>query len=91
MEKAIILLDEVPHCCDMCYLCRIRPKGRYCVKTRKYDNNFGRRQKNCPIKLLPKKKNKEDIAISGEAKEILNGRYEGWNDCIDEISGGENE
>ena len=85
MSKAILILDEVPHCCEMCYLCRIRTKGRYCVKTGKYDNNFGRVQKNCPIKLLPKKKKDYESRISH-----VDDYYEkGWNDCIDEILGEE--
>ena len=42
---------------------------------------------NKELKPLPQKKNNKDIVIKGRTAEILEARYEGWNDCIDEILG----
>ena len=43
----------------------------------------------CLLKPMPQKKNKKDIVIKGKTAEILEARFEGWNDCLDEILGEE--
>lgn len=78
--KAILILDEMPESCEMCYLCRMREQGRFCVITKEYDHEIGCVQKNCPLKPMPHYK----------LNTIPNGAYaRGWDDCIDEILGEE--
>lgn len=90
--KAILILDEMPESCEMCYLCRMREHGRFCVITKEYDHEVGCVQKNCPLKPMPKK-----LLILGhyQDNELLNSEEvayaKGRNACIDEMLEGEKE
>lgn len=88
MPKMILVLDNAEKGC--CYEC---PLGY--VDIHDYDCNpictLSHRYDECPLKPLPKKKDYEDKCVDGVLA-FSNLRYaDGWNDCIDEIVGDENE
>lgn len=83
--KAILIID-MPKDCERCD-CSFDDTdyGLFCSPLKR--DIFGRDEKPswCPLKPMPKKKNKKDIVIKGKTAEILEARFEGWNDCIKEI------
>ena len=54
MSKAILVL-KMPESCDMCYLCRIRRYGRYCVVTKQSNTRVGCVPDYCPLRPIPDK------------------------------------
>ena len=71
--KAILVLNEMPECCEMCYLSMQVPQGSLCMATRKDKGGkmvnamFGVKPDYCPLKEMPKKKELD--------KEILENEY----------------
>lgn len=85
-----ILVINMP---TMCSNCILEQNGVINHKSYSYcgasgiTTKHGYLLKDCPLKTLPQKKNKKDIVIKGRTAEILEARFEGWNDCLDEILG----
>lgn len=91
MSKAILVLDEMPKSCDMCPFSTVyeSPDGlvecnnplseEYGCDVSDYE---GVRPDGCPLRELPEK---TDIQ---KAKTMTTMNWlEGWNACIDEITG----
>ena len=93
--KAILVID-MP---EECLLCPC-----YC-HSEEFDNEFCKvnlqafmsaeerdnRPEWCPLKPMPQKKIlDEELFMSGNFR-LIQARFTGWNDCIDEIIGGKNE
>ena len=90
MSKAILILDEMPISCGTCDMF-YADKYFKCYRCKAhYDETLGDesvRQSWCPLKPMPQKKKDYEELISH-----VDDYYEkGWNDCIDEILGGEEE
>lgn len=76
--KAILVID-MPNSCDEC---EVRCGG-YTAK--EYAEKDIKRPSWCPLRLLPQKKEiRNAIQYRGLAEEY---RKEGWNDCLDAITG----
>lgn len=80
MCKAVLVMDMPKNCKDCIfierdYICKIKVN---------YTSEFGRPDW-CPMRELPKKKNYEKLSDTNPGKAWGNG----WNDCLDEITGGE--
>ena len=92
--KTILVFDK-PNACWECMLCGGGIKERFCI-ARIYEQgntndcdikDLNKVESWCPLKPLPKKKETMNaIQYSGLAEEY---RKEGWNECIDEITGEE--
>ena len=89
MSKAILVIDMPSSCIECPYsmleanLCLLN-KDVIFVKD-------GDISKNCPLKPMPQKKVlDEELFMTGNFK-LVYARFTGWNDCIDEILGGEYE
>lgn len=78
--KAILVID-VPKSCDECPLLRYSNLMKVCTPMNKATDEV-----ECPLKPMPKKKN-EEIVIKGHTGEIAEAYQDGWNACIDEITG----
>ena len=83
--KAVLVMD-MPECCDKCFMLDDSgdyPMCRFTQEVRGY--NFRTRERKmdrCPLRELPKKM-EGDLSIK-----LQWGDYEdGWNDCIDMITG----
>ena len=91
MSKAILVMD-MPKGCDDCplrYYNEDIELYKCCVTNRQADWLMGREEK-CPLKELPNKipqffQNKK--CFSDKEK----GCFQGWNDCLDEIIGEDDE
>ena len=104
MMKAILVLNEMPECCEMCYLSMQVPQGSLCMATRKDKGGkmvnamFGVKPDYCPLKEMPKKKELDkDFRLKFLPNEKANLikviRYAGgysYNQCLDEILGEQN-
>ena len=81
--KAILVID-MPNCCTHCRFCN--DETGFCKVLSKWVNNVSNtRDYHCPLKPMPKRKEKkyeswQDIAMFTSL---------GWNMCIDEILGDE--
>lgn len=98
MSKAILILDEMPTSCGTCDMF-YADKYFKCYRCKAhYDETLGDEsvvQSWCPLKPVPQK-NKYDVekyACVVYEDDITLGHFLniGWNDCIDEILGGEEE
>ena len=92
--KAILIID-MPYSCDDCDMFYV-DKYYHCYRCKaKYDQSLGDesvRQKWCPLKPLPEKKHNNGgyRVIDGTEWFYDSEHDDGWNECIDEILG-ENE
>lgn len=93
MSKAMLIMD-MPESCEKCKLSRCLVSigvGRCCVDGEKFDD-MTKVQDWCPLREVPEKQNL-DIqtcsALSFSEEEIDMAR--GYNACIDEILGGNDE
>lgn len=103
MSKSVLVIDT-PACCGDCpfaeaYHDVIGFTWRFCNRLEeqlKQDYKESRHP-NCPLKPLPIKRGKLTLTERSQSNKMLmyaldNNIYsDGWNDCIDEITGGENE
>lgn len=89
MSKSVLVM-ETPNNCSSCYLCGFAIDLQYCKETLKEIMSTSVKPDWCPLKPLPDK-----MKVTG----IYNGEYFkaggkppsykiGWNQCIDEITGG---
>lgn len=80
--KAILVID-MPNMCWECPLCH---NDCVCdiIGDVTDDDSVDVR---CPLKPMPQKKIGE-ILIKGNTAELVKAYRDGWNDCIDEILGG---
>lgn len=86
MSKSVLVVDT-PDCCGRCRLL-YRGYPLECSYTHNVihvDSLCSHREKDCPLKPLPEKKNFDDIYSSRRSNvdEII-----GWNKCLAEITGG---
>lgn len=81
MSKAILIVD-MPKSCGDCIFSN--PDGDYCpfLGCVTFTEFLHRRKEKCPLRELPERK---DIAVSSLATHVH--RAEGWNDCLDTITG----
>lgn len=98
MSKSVFIVDTPENCVDCIFCQEYRTKSReyaYCYVTNGDSENdmklidciHGYRQFKpdwCPLMDLPEKDNGDYPANTSDA-----GFVEGWNQCIDEITGGE--
>ena len=86
MSKAILVLENMPKCCDECPLYNIDYKVGWCkgiYKRTGVTNVHSEKANWCPLKPLPKKR------YQGYTyDEYIDGCNFGYNFCIDEILGG---
>lgn len=81
MSKSVLVLDT-PKYCASCAL-RSGILHPFCRANRRDITDLSIRPDWCPLKPLPEK-------MTGVAQtDHWNSIKEGWNDCIDEITGGE--
>lgn len=99
MNKAILVIDEMPKDCGDCILCQL--DGVYvCRRTRQIlDRNVYEKTINryCPLKYLPQKKDffEEYMKVDrnmreqefDKVQEELRNQIIGYNYCLDEILG----
>lgn len=90
MSKAVLVIEE-PNSCDEC-ICveEVGCRRYYCEALCEYIENLEKRKhstvpKVCPLKELPK----EDNDFSGD--EFEDGFTFGWNACLREIMGEQND
>ncbi len=96
MSKAVLVLDEMPTECFKCKLCQFAfdsdlfEEGEaFCVvEGKSVENNLdnGSKPNWCPLRELPEKKQERD-ASEYEFGILGKGFEQGWNVCINEITG----
>lgn len=95
MSKAVLVLDEMPTSCDLCTFCEIyeTPSGVMTCNnplSEEYgccvSDYVGARPEGCPLRKLPKKRQERD-AREYQFGMLGKGFEQGWNACIDEITG----
>lgn len=80
--KAVLVID-MPNECDECPL----QDGEKCYARQDWISTISNWK--CPLKPLPQKKVlDEELFMTGNFR-LVNARFTGWNDCIDEILGEE--
>lgn len=97
MSKSVLAIDTPETCvdCQFCYeldegveaCCSISDDDKDASLMKKIDCEYGYCQSKpdwCPLMDLPEKDNGDYPANTSDA-----GFVEGWNQCIDEITGGE--
>lgn len=95
--KSMLVID-MP---QKCYECPLMSDDMYCnayayiVKGRKLcvedDVLYGERNYGCPLKPMPEKKILDKQLFMIGNFRLIDARFTGWNDCIDETLGEENE
>lgn len=83
MSKSVLVIDT-PESCRSCYLRGFTLDLQYCKVERKRIKDTSIKPDWCPLMDLPEKDNGDYPANTFDA-----GFVEGWNQCIDEIAGGE--
>lgn len=81
MSKVIAVLNEMPKSCMSCNLSSMC--GSFCSIIGDTYAQIGDRSEECPLKPLPK----QTICYPVNQEPY----WDGWNDCIDEILGENNE
>ena len=81
MNKAILVLNEMPKSCIECKLSMMY--GTFCLIKGDTYVSEGRKSDDCPLKEMPKIKKPKD---PDETWEEMHHRF-GYNDCIIEILG----
>lgn len=85
MSKAVLIMDMPESCRD----CMIRSLADDCQTTGRYVQGYRHNNSKpdwCPMKELPEMCH--ITGASGQTKDYVNGYRTGWNDCIDIITGG---
>lgn len=87
--KAILVLDEMPRCCDDCQLnydmgfgCDGFAIDDYTPIDMKEMRDETKRPSWCPLKAMPERKR---LPHELDDDDITFGRVCGWNDCIEEL------
>lgn len=87
--KAILILDEMPRCCDECQLnydmgfgCDALPMIIETPVDMKEMHNEDSRPSWCPLKKMPERKR---LPHETDDDDILFGKTCGWNACIEEL------
>ena len=78
--KMILVIDR-PESCDVCPLRSYSNLELVCTPMRTDASDVV-----CPLRPMPKKKN-EELVIKGHTGEIAEAYQDGWNECIEEITG----
>lgn len=88
--KAILVIDEMP---GRCGECRFVSERDWLCQLEERDAEFGCRPSWCPLKPLPGKKTEEEEKAKDPYNEDLfyDDYIRGWNDCLEEITGVQNE
>ena len=96
--KAILILEEMPNNCVDCPLADRDRIVECCFVTgNQIINTFDEseeelvRNKDCPLKPLPQKRDEHIKMDNWELGSIMNAESRGYNNCLNEILGGENE
>lgn len=82
MSKSVLVIDT-PESCRSCYLRGFTLNLQYCRGKLKDIKDTSTKPDWCPLMDLPEKDNGDYPANTFDA-----GFAEGWNQCIDEITGG---
>lgn len=84
--KYYLLVDEKPESCETCPLRSYSDLMLVCTPMREAASDV-----ECPLRPLPNKKEEwvdsGYIPMDGFPEKIFDEYSEGWNDCIDEITG----
>ena len=83
MNKSVLVIDT-PESCRSCYLRGFTLNLQYCRGKLKDIKDTSTKPDWCPLMDLPEKDNGDYPANTSDT-----GFAEGWNQCIDEITGGE--
>lgn len=97
--KAVLVLDEMPKCCDDCQLnydlgfnCDALPMIIETPVDKREMHNEDKRPSWCPLKEMPKKRGKMFLTERSQNDTDLmvksafaNCYTDGWNECIEEI------
>lgn len=81
MSKSVLVI-ETPESCRSCYLRGFTLNLQYCRGKLKDIKDVSAKPDWCPLMDLPEKDNGDYPANTSDA-----GFAEGWNQCIDEITG----
>lgn len=81
MSKSVLVIDT-PESCRSCYLRGFTLNLQYCRGKLKDIKDTSTKPDWCPLMDLPEKDNGDYPANTYDA-----GFVEGWNECIDEITG----
>lgn len=82
MSKSVLVIETPESCCS-CYLRGFTLNLQYCRGKLKDIKDVSTKPDWCPLMDLPEKDNGDYPANTFDA-----GFVEGWNQCIDEITGG---
>lgn len=82
MSKSVLVIDT-PESCRSCYLRGFTLNLQYCRGKLKDIKDVSAKPDWCPLMDLPEKDNGDYPSNTFDA-----GFVEGWNQCIDEITGG---
>lgn len=82
MSKSVLVIDT-PESCRSCYLRGFTLNLQYCRGKLKDIKDTSTKPDWCPLMDLPEKDNGDYPANTSDS-----GFAEGWNQCIDEITGG---
>lgn len=95
MNKAILILDKMPECCEECRLINSHYDNEYGWQTYCGGDYHRIKEKDkkyfCPLKPLPQKKHNNGgyRVIDGTEWFYDSEHDDGWNDCIDTLLGEE--
>lgn len=83
MSKAVLVMDMPEQTCEKCQLCYETADGNFmCAATGK-EIADGEKPEWCPLVQMPEKKESDPVMDN----DIDFGMAEGWNACIDAITG----
>ena len=82
MSKSVLIIDT-PESCRSCYLRWFTLNLQYCRGKLKDIKDVSTKPDWCPLKPLPEKSTAENDMTDYQC-----GMVDGWNQCIDEITGG---
>lgn len=85
MSKSVLVIDT-PENCYSCYLRKLIRNWSYCAVKLEHIKDTSIKPDWCPLMDLPEKDNGDYPANTSDA-----GFAEGWNQCIDEITGGNDD
>ena len=88
MSKSVLVIDTPESCCS-CHLCGFTLNSHYCRGKLKDIKDTNTKPDWCPLRPLPEKK--EYINSNSNIEATKNIAAAGWNDCIDEITGGSSD
>ncbi len=86
MSKLVLVIDTPENCYSCCLHEPIR-NWAYCAVKLKRIEDSSVKPDWCPLKPLPEK----DDFVNVPHDEYYTGYHDGWDNCIDEITGGNDE